>query len=150
MPVLQAEAFWQFSLDYYARYQEPLLRLQDESGLNVNILLLCLYLQEQHIRLSAQQFAGLRAAIRSTEALLAPLRTVRRLTKAHDEEAYLLLQKAELALEKRQQRQLCVNLAEVDNYLKQPPEGPNNLQRYCQAEGRDPACLRALLSLLQG
>ena len=48
-----AEAFWAFSLELYARpgIQAQLLRLQDEYRLNVNLILLMLFLAERRTRL---------------------------------------------------------------------------------------------------
>lgn len=78
---LSPDAFWEFSLAFYAR--EPVgaacLSLQDRRGADVNILLLCCWLATLKLTINE---AGLRAAIEAVadwrRNVLEPLRAVRR------------------------------------------------------------------------
>lgn len=75
------EEFWNFSLALYARsgVAECCLRLQDEAGANVNLLLLCCWTGRRGTVLDARALAGATAAIEDWEAhVLRPLRSLRR------------------------------------------------------------------------
>ena len=78
--------FWRFSLAFYARpgVAEACLALQDREGADVNLLLLALWLGARGHRLDAA--AGRRLAGQGRDwqnAVVAPLRQVRRRLKAH-------------------------------------------------------------------
>ena len=64
------EAFWRFSLAFYARpgVADALIALQDRAGLDVNLMLFALWLGALH----GQRFT--RAEMRAAEAAIAPLR----------------------------------------------------------------------------
>ncbi|MBT1065832.1 TIGR02444 family protein [Bowmanella sp. Y26] len=142
----QTEDFWQFSLAVYKEAEHPCLQLQDRYAMNVNLVLLCLFLQHRGFALSDKNLQALVSSLADTECLLQPLRTLRRQTKAFDLVAYQHLLSGELALEKRQQADLiaCLNtqtLAQADG---------NNL--YLYALSLNPAMphqLKTILSTLQ-
>jgi uncharacterized protein (TIGR02444 family) len=81
MEPLEAGAFWEFSLAFYAR--EPVgaacLSLQDRRGADVNILLLCCWLATLKLTINE---AGLKSAVEAVadwrRDVLEPLRAVRR------------------------------------------------------------------------
>lgn len=137
-----AQALWAFSEQRYKEHMHSFLRLQDEFGLNVNLLLLCLYLDERGYALCQQALASLCLALDDTETLLKPLRALRRKTKTLDSQAYACLKQAELALEARQQQDLIAAIPAVGGTQM----AENNLLAYCQTLGlRMAPELRALL-----
>ena len=74
-------AFWTFSLDVYGRpgVREACLALQDEAGLDVNLLLYCLWRAARGVPLTEAELAARRdAAAPWTEAAIVPLRVLRR------------------------------------------------------------------------
>ncbi|HEX2256172.1 MAG TPA: TIGR02444 family protein [Afifellaceae bacterium] len=78
--------FWRFSLSFYGEEQvaEACLRLQDEAGADVNMLLFLLWRARQGRRLSAGEIAALDAAVSGWRAeVVVPLRSVRRWLKGH-------------------------------------------------------------------
>src|SRR5216684_334547 len=81
-----ADAFWQFAGMLYARpaVGEACLLLQDRDGLDVNLVLLCLWAgSSRNIRLTPGDFARLEGAVACWNAtVLTPLRAARRALKA--------------------------------------------------------------------
>ncbi|MDF2179233.1 TIGR02444 family protein [Aliiglaciecola sp. CAU 1673] len=131
MPKPSAEALWAYSLECYSQHRDNFLHLQDRYGLNVNLLLLCLYLQEQGYYLDKIMLASLCQALVPTESVLTSLRQVRKHTKALDAQAYASLKQAELALEARQQ---C-DLLDALQSLPLQASGKGNLLSYCKTIG---------------
>ena len=77
-------AFWHFSLAVYRRegVEEACLGLQDDVGLDVNLLLFCLWTGSRGQSLEAGTLAGLTASTGLWQAeVVAPLRRVRRWLK---------------------------------------------------------------------
>ena len=110
---LNASHFWDYSLEVYAKgkVQNSLIQLQDDYQLNVNVLLLMMYLDKQRIALECSQFQALKQSIAGSDAQLIEFRRKRRHAKSGDELLYKALLEEELALEKQQQQLLinCVN-----------------------------------------
>lgn len=110
------EQFWDFSLAVYQAQgvESACLELQDEHGVNVNLLLLlCWCLQHGHI-LTLQQWQILKAAVAQSEQDLHLHRKRRREAKHTApvmQSYYRELKQQELALEQQQQQQLitCFN-----------------------------------------
>ncbi|MCB1671258.1 MAG: TIGR02444 family protein [Gammaproteobacteria bacterium] len=111
--------FWDFSIGYYSRpgVADVCLQLQDERGLDVNLLLLCLWYGQFRGILSTQQLDPLLEFSDSWSAnVVTPLRLVRRWIKtvtgiAQPPEAGLLelreqVKKLELQAEQLQQDRL--------------------------------------------
>jgi uncharacterized protein (TIGR02444 family) len=74
-------AFWTFSLGFYARpgVAETCLRLQDETGVDVNVMLYLLFLAANGRRIDAAAIERIDAASGEwREAIVRPLRGVRR------------------------------------------------------------------------
>ena len=78
--------FWRFSLTAYAKPEvaAACLRLQDEHGLDVNLVLFCLWAGSLGLRLDDQRLAAAAAEARAWQRhAVAPLRQVRRWLKAN-------------------------------------------------------------------
>jgi uncharacterized protein (TIGR02444 family) len=109
-----ADEFWAFSLALYARpgVAAACLRLQDERGLDVNLLLLCCWLARSgRGRLSEDDLAAAEAdATPWRRDVIEPLRAVRRAFKGLSDAAspslYAELKQLELRAEREEQRQL--------------------------------------------
>lgn len=83
-PRADESRFWQFSLALYAREHVPetCLRLQDQHGVDVNVLLYCLFRASEGHRLTAAGIAALDRQVSSWRAeVVRPLRTIRRVMK---------------------------------------------------------------------
>lgn len=81
---ISASEFWQYSLQYYTQNnnQETLLWLQDNAALNVNIVLLIMYLQTKSVFISTKQFNQLNNINQKLDSLTSNFREKRRLLKA--------------------------------------------------------------------
>jgi uncharacterized protein (TIGR02444 family) len=76
--------FWRFSLRFYARAKvsAACLALQDEAGVDVNLLLFLLFLAEHQRQVSVADVAKLDAAVVAwRESVVKPLRALRRALK---------------------------------------------------------------------
>jgi uncharacterized protein (TIGR02444 family) len=77
--------FWRFSLAFYRRpgVAEACIALQEESGIDVNLLLFLLWHAAQRRRLAVAEIAALEEKIGAwREAAVIPLRAIRRALKA--------------------------------------------------------------------
>jgi uncharacterized protein (TIGR02444 family) len=119
MNATPTEEFWQFTLATYAKpgVSAACIALQDQSGRDVNLLLLALYAGlVLGRRLTSADFAGLEAGSAGwRDRVTAPLRAVRRDLKAWstDPQAAALrgaVQAAEIEAERLAQRQLSTAL----------------------------------------
>lgn len=131
------EQLWQFCLQVYPAIQQPLLKLQDEPGANVNLMLLLLYAEQQHWRWSAAEIEQLHQAVRPVnQQCTQPIRQLRRQlsNQATLKQALLL---AELEAEKLEQQALlaaCPNPAKgsdddlLTRYLQQRHPDTDNWQ----------------------
>ena len=107
------EQFWQFCLASYPNSQQPLLRLQDELGANVNLLLLLLYAEQQHWILTPQQIDQLHQAVAGpNHSYTQPIRHLRRRLSTQPAIKAALLQ-AELVAEQLEQQALLAALPEL-------------------------------------
>lgn len=142
----QTEDFWQFSLAVYKEAEHACLQLQDRYAMNINLVLLCLFLQHRGFALSDKNIRALVSSLADTESLLKPLRALRRQTKTFDLVAYQHLLSGELALEKHQQAAL---IACLNRQTLAQAEGDN---LYLYALSLNPAIphqLKTMLSKLQ-
>ena len=110
-------AFWRFSLRFYARREIPPLciRLQDECGIDVNLLFFILFLSLSQRKLTADEVRRIDAAIRDWRAnVVQPLRAVRRnlkggiapVTATDADTLRSAIKRDELAAERMQQEAL--------------------------------------------
>jgi uncharacterized protein (TIGR02444 family) len=77
-------AFWQFSLAFYARpgVADACLRLQDDAGVDVNVMFYVLFLATQRRQIERADAARIDALIKTwREVAVVPLRTLRRQLK---------------------------------------------------------------------
>lgn len=99
------EGFWQFSCDLYARQgvEEALLALQDEDGLDVPILLFCIYAAARGVALSDGLQAEMTVIGKAWgEEVIAPLRAARRGLKRVAPESALRTEVKRLELDAEQ------------------------------------------------
>lgn len=100
--------FWQFSLQRYALpgVADICLQLQQEASMDINILLWCLWLEEQGHQLDdSDWFAGQRMIAATNSDLIYPLRALRR-TLPQQEPSYRACLAIELSAEQRAQAEL--------------------------------------------
>ena len=80
-PLPQSSPFWTFSLGYYRGpgVSEACLELQDNCGVDVNVVLFLLWLASQKRRLAADQVKRLADKVRPWQTdVIAPIRALRR------------------------------------------------------------------------
>jgi len=171
---LDAQQLWQYSIRVYA--QEPVkntcLNLQDEFGANVNIILLCMLLDNAQILLSVDDLGVLQKAISAADNKLKRMRDERKAIKRSSTAAiediqtqYQLALNDELEMEREQQRTLVTvfNALESKKSFKElqaksiatAKTSPMSLENYLclvqqTAYGRTEQDPCALLSTLQG
>ena len=83
---MSESAFWNFSLGFYARsgVAEACLRLQDEAGVDVNVMLYLLFLAANGKRIDLSAHERIEAAVGEwRDAIVRPLRDVRRRLKSN-------------------------------------------------------------------
>lgn len=143
MVIIDGETFWQYSVSRYATSDiAPLaLLLQDQHGVNVNVLLLVCWCLENNIIVNLPQLKTVIEAAAKSESALKVHRDKRKLAKpehpstvqnstnANDEssassassernaETYELLKTQELALEKQQQEAIIEAFNQLDVHL---------------------------------
>lgn len=137
--------FWAFSLKVYPDWQQSLLSLQDDYDLNINLLLLCVYLQQRNQQLNNQQLSALISICDQTKPLLMSHREVRRAARGVNEQIYSQLKQAELELEKQQQRAL-IDMANSMQFT--PHHEPNVLSYVRLMQLADSKTLRSLVNKL--
>lgn len=113
-----ASAFWDFSLRLYAQPEiaAACLQLQDNHGVNVNLLLWCCWLEQQHILLTAERLQRAHQRVDNWEQdYVVPLRMLRRklkqqfgTTDAVLETLRQSMKQAELLAEKQMQTWLAM------------------------------------------
>lgn len=103
--MLSASQFWQYSTALYAdnSVKQNCLALQEDFGLNVNVLLLCSYCNSRGEVYSEDSFQQLNLAIKASEDLLTQHRNIRKAAKEHHPQQYKLLLEEELEMERQQQ-----------------------------------------------
>ena len=108
-------SLWKICDSYYHQHQSLCLELQDNHQLNVNLLLLSLWLDKQDYLLSTQDWSQLQSETHQwEERVLLPYRKLRKLSKnslASDE--YQQMQDVELMLERKSQRLILHKLKQL-------------------------------------
>lgn len=151
---------WDFSLAYYARtgVAEACLRLQDEQGVNVNLLLWCMWLEKCGWELDT---ARLRAAQKHIHAwdehYVVPLRHLRRRMKAEYgvadrgiEDVREQIKQAELLAEKQLQTWLETETQTWPRTETHHLIPGANLRLYLQQFNLTETLIAQLLELLEG
>ena len=134
--------FWRFSLNFYrqAGVAEACIALQDDCGVDVNLMLFMLWLAAGGRQLSTDNIRELDAAVRAwRELTIVPIRDVRRKLKAAPtmleagkQEAFRTKIKAlELEAERLQQEALYASRSSLPGNAAQPAAAaPANLTAY--------------------
>lgn len=107
---------WRWSLLFYPDVKNTCLAWQDQYGLNVNLLLLLLYLQRQQLLCSSEQIELLHQSLTAQQQFTLPLRQLRRrlpasLNEQAAQQMKQALLQAELCSEQLEQQQLLATLA---------------------------------------
>ena len=103
--------FWRFSLAVYSAegVSAECLRLQDTLGVDVNVMLFCVWLGARGVQLQRNDIeAAMRAVADWQDHVVQPLRSVRRFTKTkyHDDDLRTSLKQIELRAEQIEQAML--------------------------------------------
>lgn len=137
---ITAEQYWQFSERIWQQdgARQTALELQDQHGLEPNLLLLALLLEQQGQFLTEAQFVDLiEAQAQWRDKMLTPYRKLRRLAKDNlPVESYRQMLEVELVMEKRSQQLILKTLA----HLPASSSG-DNLTACLKAQGIDPLSL---------
>ena len=125
--------FWDYSLAVYARdgVAEALLALQDEFGLDVNMLLYAAWLADRGLQLDAAHLSPLEARVAPwRERVIGPLRRLRRQWRDYPEAGALreALQALELQAEQSQQALMWEYFCSADTLPGAPGTLPHNLR----------------------
>ncbi|MFV7785913.1 TIGR02444 family protein [Shewanella marisflavi] len=120
-------SLWQTCDRLYEKGQQLYLKLQDDYGLNVNLLLLAQWLDEQHYYLSDQDWQELADQVAAwEEKVLKPYRRLRKLSKHNLAKAeYQQMLEVELMLERKSQAMILLQLRQLANEQRSA-----NLPRY--------------------
>jgi uncharacterized protein (TIGR02444 family) len=142
---ISVDEFWQFSLQYYGlnNKQSLLLWLQDNAGLNVNVVLLLIYLQIKSVKISLNNFSDLNKKNQKLDSLTSNYRKKRREIKAENIAKemndyrcveYQELLKVELDLERQQQSNLLeAVLGFTGKDLNNRESGGIDIKRYLRS-----------------
>jgi uncharacterized protein (TIGR02444 family) len=131
--MLSEAAFWQYTCDFYSRpgITNACLTLQDQLGLNVNLLLLLCWCEQNNKQLSGQQLDLLiHAVAKWHREYTQPLRELRRKLALDDKASVKAKQSifdVEMELEKTEQRLL---LGAYNLFDHEASVQAQNIQRY--------------------
>ncbi|GGQ08393.1 TIGR02444 family protein [Shewanella litoralis] len=109
----------------YSQNPNAYIQLQDSYHVNVNVLLLAQYLDQQAFLLSAEQWQSMLSVIEKWEdSVLVPYRQLRRIAKRHlAEDEYQKMLDVELIMERKSQQFLLQKLHSID---EQPTSNSTN------------------------
>lgn len=160
-PKDKVATLWDFSLHQYARagVAEACLRLQDEHGVNVNLLLWCVWLEQRGLVLDAARLRSAQKRIHAwDERYIVPLRQLRRRMKTEFgvadpgiEQVRSQIKQAELLAEKQLQSLLEVLPQSWDKAVAASahlPTAGENLRFYLQQLNVADSTIMELLALL--
>lgn len=118
---IDSDMLWQYSLDVYSQIKEVVLPLQDEYGLNVNLLLLAGYAQTLGCAIDEFDMKNLVNQTKQwQQEITQPYRKLRRdLKETISDSQYQDMLTIELTLEKEEQWRLASHL---------PPLPPHNVE----------------------
>lgn len=127
-------SLWQECDGLYAKTKRSCLKLQDDHGVNINLLLLSRWLDSQNYRLSTDAWQQLFEQIDSWEQrVLQPYRRLRKLSKHNlAENEYQQMLDVELMLERKEQGLILHKLR-----LCAAEDTSHNLPRYLSLFGID-------------
>ncbi|MBV2130849.1 TIGR02444 family protein [Arsukibacterium indicum] len=146
-----AEALWQFSLALYPKVQSLCLQWQDNFGVNINLLLLLCYLEQQQLSLTHQQLLQLTAELEQfSSQFTKPLRALRRksssasLSTSQQQQLKQSLLQAELKLEQLEQQLLLKHCPSLTTNAK-----PLLELYFSQINAKSPALAAQIIDLRQ-
>lgn len=136
---MDSKSFWNYSLAAYDidRVRQIVLRLQDDYGGDVNMLLFCCWLASRGQRLDDEQLLALqRAGAQWRSQCLIPLRTIRRFAGQQDKAESLYQQLKVVELSAEQMHQQCL-LQCAGTFIQPAVDGSaaiaaDNLRGYCR------------------
>lgn len=140
---LTAEQYWAFACQQYPKHQHVLLQMQDDCACNINLLLLCWWLDSHSLQLSVNQWRLLANTVSDNEKKLLTMRAQRRQAKGVDTELYSDLLKQELTLEKDQQ---ALIIKQLERWLPLH-SGRDNMHFYAQTFTNNEVILQQLSEL---
>ncbi len=147
MPAPTADDFWEFSIRVYGTpdVEPACLNLQDEFGLNVNLILYCCWAGSLGVRLERDQLDGVIAAVAEWQrAVVLPLRGVRRqlketafegVSESDRESVRNMVKAAELRSEKTEQIILAGLIADEVMGTADIEAMKANLENYWELKG---------------
>lgn len=158
-PNIDSSVFWEYSVSRYTKGDmAPLaLLLQDNHGVNVNVLLLICWCLENNVIINLPQLNSVIAASKATEEKLTPHRAKRKAAspeRGGEPAAYELLKAKELELERQQQQDIVASFNEqAVTHLGQQTPSTNifnaSIAAFINAYGlRDNKEARQLVSLV--
>ncbi|WP_028766042.1 TIGR02444 family protein [Shewanella fidelis] len=126
------QSLWQDCDSIYMQHQSNCLTLQDNYQVNVNLLLLAIWLDSHHQLLDSSNWQQLQQILLQWEQkLLLPYRKLRRLSKAALEQAeYQQMLDVELMLERKSQAKILRNLKSMALNEVSSAEPESNIGRY--------------------
>ena len=144
---LKPENFWHFSLSFYSLsvVKATCLHLQDKHNADVNMILLCCWLDRQSILIGPELFNTLiQTSTYWQKEILQPVRTQRRVAQKQTP-LYTALLEQELSLEKHEQEALLEVVNGEPNLPNLATQNDtHNLLRYCKALGVPQTFITAL------
>lgn len=135
-----SHTIWRHCEQSYLANPKFYIHLQDSYQVNVNILLLAQYLDQQHYLLTQQHWELLTGVIEHWEtSVLQPYRRLRQITKAHlANDEYQKMLEVELIMERKSQNMLLQKLNLLDGETVNSDHcGPSNIQHYLSLFGLD-------------
>jgi uncharacterized protein (TIGR02444 family) len=141
---------WRHCDQSYSINPKFYIHLQDSYQVNVNILLLAQYLDQQGYILPQQQWEILTTVVAQWEAnVLQPYRRLRRIAKTHlDPDEYQQMLDVELIMERKTQYMLLHKLNLLDGKVVNSEAGdssePGNTQHYLSLFGLDETIMAEL------
>jgi len=160
-PLVSFSGLWDFSLERYARpgVVDICLHLQDEQGVNVNLLLWCAWLDARGLMLDAARLHNAQKRIRSwDEHYVTPLRQLRRRMKVEFgvdddgiEAVRARIKQAELLAEKQLQcwlEAMVLSWGDKNELNENPPADWSNVRFYLHHLSVTDVAISQLLELL--
>lgn len=137
---VEANQFWQFSLDYYTKVKPVCLAWQDRFNANINLLLLLCYLEQQQWNIKAQTVHKLSLAVTAyNNHITQRVRHLRRrvsvltsLTASQQQQFKQALLAIELIAEQHEQQLLVQSLNTTANQDIIPNRCSHLLELYLQ------------------
>ena len=132
---INTEDFWRYSLQRYqsSKLQDQLLSLQNDFDGEVNLALLCLWLDSKNLEIEKKSFTSLETSVVERASKIKSLRLTRNILKSEiSSEQYQQILNIELDLEKKQQQDL---VSAINNFMLTETENSDNFSFYLNRLG---------------